>query len=144
MTTTTRTFTVTPAPHTVLAYLKDFEHAEEWDPGTVSCTRIGEGPVEVGTQWRNVSKIAGNETELVYTLRDLTDEQLVLVGENEQATSTDTITVRPHGDGSEVTYRAELEMHGAAKLLTPVMKVVFEKLGNDTEEDMIRVLDRLH
>ncbi len=143
MTTTTRTFSVTPAPETVVNYLKDFANAEEWDPGTVSCTQIGAGPVAVGTSWNNVSKIAGNETELVYTLEELTDDKIVLVGKNDQATATDTITVRPDGTGSEITYAAELEMHGAAKLLTPVMKLVFEKLGNDTEDDMVSVLNRL-
>ncbi|MEO5709734.1 MAG: SRPBCC family protein [Nocardioidaceae bacterium] len=143
MTTTSRTFSVTPPPRVVLTYLQDFAHAEQWDPGTVSCQQIGDGPVEVGTRWNNVSKIAGNETELVYTLKELTDDTIVLEGKNEQATSLDTITVLPQGSGSEVTYTAELEMHGAAKLLTPVMKVVFEKLGNDTEDDMVEVLNGL-
>jgi carbon monoxide dehydrogenase subunit G len=143
MTTTSRTFTVTPSPDTVLTYLKDFANAEEWDPGTVSCTQISTGPVAVGTQWKNVSKIAGNETELVYTLKELTGDKVVLVGENEQATSTDTIEVKPEAAGSEVTYTAVLEMHGMAKLATPVMKLIFEKLGNDTENDMVEVLNRL-
>ena len=143
MTTTSRTFTVTPPPATVIDYLKDFSNAEEWDPGTVSCTQIGDGPVEVGSSWHNVSKIAGNETELVYTLRELSDDTIVLEGKNDQATATDTITVRPQGTGSEITYHAELEMHGMAKLATPVMKLVFEKLGNDTEEDMVQVLNKL-
>jgi hypothetical protein len=31
MTTGTRTFTVTPDPATVIEYLKDFGHAEQWD-----------------------------------------------------------------------------------------------------------------
>ena len=143
MTTTSRTFTVTPSPDTVLTYLKDFANAEQWDPGTVSCTQITPGPVAVGTQWKNVSKIAGNETELTYTLKELTADKVVLVGENEQATSNDTIEVKPEGTGSEVTYTAELEMHGMAKLATPVMKLIFEKLGNDTENDMVEVLNKL-
>jgi carbon monoxide dehydrogenase subunit G len=143
MTTTSRTFTVTPDPTTVLSYLKDFANAEEWDPGTVSCTQISEGPVAVGTRWKNVSKIAGNETELVYTLEELTDDRVVLVGKNEQATSHDTIEVEPHGTGSEITYTADLQMHGLAKLATPVMKLIFEKLGNDTENDMVETLNRL-
>src|ERR1700712_25149 len=133
MTPTSRTFTVTPSPDTVLTYLKDFANAEEWDPGTVSCTQITPGPVAVGTQWKNGSKIAGNETDLTYPLKELTADKVVLVGENEQATSNDTIEVKPEGTGSEVTYTAELEMHGMAKLATPVMKLIFEKLGNDTE-----------
>ena len=141
MTTVTRTFTVEPSPQRVIDYLKDFSHAEEWDPGTESCTRNGAGPVEVGSTWHNVSKIAGVSTELTYELTELTGKRIVLVGTNETATSTDTITVVPSGSGSEVTYEAVIEMKGAAKLAAPMVKVVFEKIGNDTEEDMVRVLN---
>ena len=138
-----RTFIVTPSPSTVLAYLKDFAPAEEWDPGTESCTREGAGPIGVGTTWHNVSKIAGLTTELSYTLTEITDDRVVLVGKNDSATSTDTIVVVPSGGGSEITYTADLEMHGVAVLATPAMKLVFEKLATDTEKQMTEVLDRL-
>ncbi|GAA2745596.1 SRPBCC family protein [Terrabacter aerolatus] len=137
----TRSFTVRPAPAAVIDYLKDFANAEEWDPGTESCTRVGEGPVAVGAHWHNVSKIAGVTTELDYELVELTDSRIVLVGRNDSATSTDTITVLPSGDGSEITYHADLGLHGLANLAAPAMKLVFEKLADDTEEQLTRVLE---
>jgi len=143
MTSVSRTFVVSPPPAVVLDYLQDFSHAEEWDPGTETCTRIDDGPVRVGSRWHNVSKIAGISTELTYELVELTDRRVVLVGKNKTATSTDTITVEPHADGSEITYEAVIEMNGAAKLATPLVKLVFEKIGNDTEDDMVAVLNRL-
>jgi carbon monoxide dehydrogenase subunit G len=143
MTKISRTFTVDPAPSVVLDYLKDFSHAEEWDPGTEKCQRIDDGPVAVGSRWHNTSKIAGVSTELEYELTELTDSKVVFVGRNDTATSTDTITVVPSGTGSEITYDADIEMSGAAKLATPVVKLVFEKIGSDTEDDMVTVLNRL-
>jgi carbon monoxide dehydrogenase subunit G len=143
MTTVTRAFTVTPPPATVLDYLKDFSHAPQWDPGTQSCTRNGSGPIVPGSTWHNVSHIAGVTTELTYTLTTMTDEVLVLVGTNDTATSTDTITVVPRGTGSEITYQAEIEMHGAAKLATPAVKLAFEKIGNDTVKQMTHVINAL-
>jgi carbon monoxide dehydrogenase subunit G len=143
MTTVTRTFTVEPSPTAVIDYLKDFAHAEEWDPGTRRCTRNGSGPITVGTSWHNVSKFAGLTTELTYTLEELTADTIVLVGKNDSASSIDTITVLPHGSGSQITYRAELEMHGMAKLTTPAVKIFFEKVANDTEKQMTEVLNRL-
>ena len=137
----TRSFTVHPRPAVVIDYLKDFANAEEWDPGTESCTRVGDGPVAVGARWHNVSKIAGVTTELDYELTELTDTRIVLVGRNGSATSTDTITVLPAGEGSEITYHADLDMHGLANLAAPAMKLVFEKLANDTEEQLTRVLE---
>lgn len=144
MTTVSRTFTVQPEPAVVLDYLKDFTHAEEWDPGTVRCTRNGTGPITVGSTFHNESRIAGTSTELTYTLEELTHDTIVLVGRNETATSTDTITVLPAGGGgSEVTYEAVIEMSGAAKLAAPAVKVVFERIGDDVEREMTRALDRL-
>ena len=93
----TRTFEVTVPPSVVIPYLADLSHAEEWDPGTVRCVREGTGPVEVGASWHNESKIAGISTELTYTLEELTDSRIVLVGRNETATSTETIDVVPAG-----------------------------------------------
>jgi hypothetical protein len=43
MTTVSRTSSVAPG-HTVIPYLADFAHAEEWDPGTEQCVRNGEAP----------------------------------------------------------------------------------------------------
>lgn len=143
MTTVTRTFTVTTPPQVVIDYRKDFSHAEEWDPGTETCTRLDDGAVHVGSRWHNTSKIAGVSTELTYELVDLTADRVVFVGKNDTATSTDTITVAPVDGGSEVTYEAVIEMQGAAKVAAPLIKVVFEKIGNDTEDDMVAVLNNL-
>ncbi|MEP9364625.1 SRPBCC family protein [Nocardioides sp. CN2-186] len=143
MTTVSRTFVVSPPPAVVLDYLQDFSRTEEWDPGTEKCTRIDDGPIHVGSRWHNESKIAGISTELTYELVELTDRRVVFVGTNKTATSTDTITVEPHADGSEVTYEAVIEMNGAAKLAAPFVKLVFEKVGSDTEDTMVAVLNRL-
>lgn len=101
MPTAERTFTVTPSPEVVLDYLKDFAHAEQWDPGTEKCLQNGTGPIEVGTSWHNESKVAGNTTELTYTLTELTTDRVVFVGENATVRTTDTISVTPAGEGSQ-------------------------------------------
>lgn len=138
-----RTFNVSPPPRVIVDYLKDFAHAEQWDPGTRSCERVDRGPVAEGAYWHNVSKILGRTAELTYKLEELTDRKLVFVGENKSSTSVDTITVDAAGAGSVVTFEAELEMHGAARLLNPVMKLAFEKLAGETEKQMTSVLNQL-
>jgi carbon monoxide dehydrogenase subunit G len=138
-----RTFAVDKPVQVVIDYLKDFSNAEQWDPGTQSCTRIDSGPVRVGSSWHNVSKVLGRETELTYRLQTLEPGHLTLVGSNDTATSTDDILVRPLGTGSEITYHANIELHGAAKLATPVIKVEFERLGSATEKKLIEAIAAL-
>lgn len=138
-----RTFTVKPTPDVVVDYLADFTHAEEWDPGTESCTRLDSGPIQVGSRFHNESKIAGVSTELVYELVTLDPDKVVLRGENDSATSTDTITVTAKDGGSEITYEAVIEAKGVGKLAEPLMKLVFERIGSETEKKMTEVLNRL-
>jgi len=134
---------VNPQPHQVIDYLKDFSNAVEWDPGTQRCTRNDGGPIGEGASWHNVSKIMGRTTELTYTLETLSDSNLVFVGKNKSATSTEKIYVDATDAGSVITYRNELEMHGLIALFNPVLKLYFEKLANDTEKQLSSVLNRL-
>lgn len=141
-----RTFTVTTPPQQALAYLADFGNAEAWDPGTRSCVRTDSGPVAVGSTWHNTSKILGIETELDHRLERLDATGLQLTGKNKTATATDVITVvpAPDGRGSEVTYDATVELHGAAKLGAPLMQTEFEKLGDQTVEGIQHELGAAH
>jgi carbon monoxide dehydrogenase subunit G len=137
-----RTFTVAAEPGSVTEYLRDFARTEQWDPGTVSCTRLDDGPVEVGSRWHNVSTFLGRKTELVYELTRDDARGLQFVGRNDTATATDdiSITAGPAPGTTKIGYHAHLELNGLAKLGAPVAKLALEKLGNDTEKSLIRVL----
>ncbi|NHI18664.1 SRPBCC family protein [Phycicoccus endophyticus] len=136
-----RTITTAAPPADVLPYLADFRNATEWDAGTVSCERVS-GDGGVGTRYRNVSKFAGNTVELEYTTEELGEDRIVIVGRNATTTSHDTITVRPEGTGSAVTYRAEFEFSGMARFLGPVMTPLLERLGDRTAAQLEEVLER--
>jgi carbon monoxide dehydrogenase subunit G len=138
-----RTLSVTAAPGAVLGYLTDFASHQDWDPGTERTTRTDAGPLAPGASWHQVRRVFGVTAELTYTLLEATADRLVFHGRNEGATCVDTILVRPAGDGAEVTYRVELEMHGLAKLATPVLKVEFEKLGAEGADRLAAALDAL-
>src|SRR4051812_36738668 len=52
----------------VVDFLADFSNTTSWDPGTVTCDRIGGGELSVGAEWHNVSQFRGRRTELRYRL----------------------------------------------------------------------------
>jgi hypothetical protein len=99
--------------------------------------------VRVGSSWHNTSKIVGLSTELTYTLKELTADRIVLVGINDTATSIENIEVSASGAGSSITYTNDLQFNGVARLVTPLAKVIFEKLGNDTEKQLVKTLNAL-
>jgi carbon monoxide dehydrogenase subunit G len=138
-----RTFTVHKPLETVVDYLKDFGHAEAWDPGTKSCVRQGEGAIDVGARWHNVSEFRGRDTELEYRLDQVEPRRLVFVGTNKTATSTDDLSFEPVGDDTAVTYHATIEFNGVVKLAGPFLRSEFEKLGDQVAVSMPQVIDAL-
>ena len=140
----TRTVTC-PAPRdTVHAYLRDFTHAEEWDAGTKSCTPITDGPVGVGSQWRNVSVFRGRETTLTYTLEKDEPDLVRLVGRNKTVTSEDDMRLSDTDDGgTRVSYTATFTFHGAAKLATPLLVPALGSLADDAERSLHDALQQL-
>jgi carbon monoxide dehydrogenase subunit G len=136
-----RTFAVTAAPGAVLRYLQDFANAQEWDPSGVRTSRLGAGPVAPGAHWRHVRKLFGVTAELTYTLITAEPGRLVFHGRSEGATCLDTVTLATLPGGTEVTYRVEIEMHGLAKLATPIMRSEFEKLASGSVTRVIAAVE---
>jgi carbon monoxide dehydrogenase subunit G len=133
-----RTFAVAASPAAVLRYLTDFGNIRG-----LAATRHDSGPITVGSSWLHESRILGRTTELTYTVAELGADRVVFVGRNENVTAIEAVTIRPAPCGTEVTYRADLEMHGLAKLATPVMRSEFDKVGDETAARLTAALNDL-
>lgn len=117
-------------------YLADFTTTTQWDPGTVSTVRC-QGDGGVGSTYRNTSKFLGRQTSLTYVVEELVpDERIRLRGENKTVVSVDTMTFRPTASGTEVTYTAEFTFKGLSRLVAPLLKPAFVRLGNQAESGL--------
>ncbi|MBB6628014.1 SRPBCC family protein [Nocardioides sp. KIGAM211] len=138
-----RTVLTQASPDRVFAYLSDFTTTTEWDPGTVSTVRI-QGDGGVGTTYRNVSKFLGRESELTYTVEELTTpRKIALRGENKTVTAHDTMELKAAGAGTEVTYTADFTFKGVARFVAPLLAPALKKLGDDAEEGLADALGKL-
>jgi carbon monoxide dehydrogenase subunit G len=137
-----RTISVDRPAAAVVEYLADFANAEEWDSGTKTCTRIDEGPIQIGSRWRNVSEFRGRETELQYTLIRHDPQRLTFTGENKTVTSTDDLTFEDEGNRTRIRYQARFKFKGLAALVAPFVRGSLDKLADDTIEQMKSVLDQ--
>jgi carbon monoxide dehydrogenase subunit G len=139
-----RTVTVSAPAAAVLAYLADFGHTAEWDPAAVRTIREDAGPVVAGSSWHHEVRILGVHALLRYTLVEMSADRLVFAGRSESAVTTAGITVRPAAvGGATVDYCVDLEVHGVAKLATPVLRSEIERLATETAARLAEVLDRL-
>jgi len=138
-----RTVTVTQPIEKVWDYLSDFRTTEEWDPPTVSTVRTS-GDGGVGTTYHNVSKLLGSEQEVDYVVTEyVVNERFQLRGDAGSIKLLDTLTFHSAGDQTSVTYHAEFEPEGAAKLAEPLMppalKWLADKVAASLEEKLTRL-----
>lgn len=126
----------------VFDYMLDFEHAEEWDAGTLTCERV-EGDGGVGTRYRNVSKFLGRQTTLDYEVeRVVPGRQFVITGVNKTVESEDTVIVTPTiSGGAEVEYRARMTFKGFAAMVSPLLAPFLRRLADDTEAQLRATLE---
>jgi carbon monoxide dehydrogenase subunit G len=127
----------------VFGYLSDFTTTTEWDPGTV-VTVNQQGDGGVGTTYLNTSKFLGRQTQLTYVVHDFVPGVRVeLYGENKTVIAVDTMTFRTAGNATEVTYTAEFTFQGPSRLLAPLLRPAFERLGERAQTGMRTALSRL-
>ncbi|MEO3938394.1 SRPBCC family protein [Dermatophilaceae bacterium Soc4.6] len=139
-----RTVTTDRPLEVVYAYLSDFTHTTQWDPGTVRTEKI-RGDGGVGTTYHNVSTFRGRETELVYTVVERVENaQLTLEGVNKTVTAVDSMTFAATASGgTTVTYAADFTFKGIAKLAEPFLRGAFDHLGDEAEAGLQKATDAL-
>ncbi len=139
-----RTVTTDRPIEVVYAYLSDFTHTTEWDPGTVRTEKIA-GDGGVGTTYHNVSTFRGRETELVYTVVERVENaRIALEGVNKTLTALDSMTFAPTASGgTTVTYAADFTFKGIAKVAAPFLRGAFDHLGDEAQAGLQKSMDAL-
>ncbi len=123
-------------------YISDWSRQAEWDPNTVSASRIGEGDAEVGARYALEVKGFRSPLSMEYRITELVaPERLVLVGESRYVWTEDIITFTETEAGTRVDYEAELKLNGLLGLIEPLLGRYFDNIGTGVVEGMQRELD---
>ncbi len=118
-------------PEEAFAYLSDFSTTEEWDPGVVEATRVGDAPVGEGSEFRLVAEFLGRRTALTYRVVEYDPPNAVTFrGENSTVISLDRVTFAPSDGGTRITYDADLALKGVFKLADPLLGLAFNRVGD--------------
>jgi hypothetical protein len=120
----------TLSPADAFAYLADFANARLWDPSVSAATRTSEDAVALGSTFHLVSRFAGRDVPLLYTIVAYEPAQrVVLEARKPGFVSRDTITFEPAAAGSVVNYDALLELAGVRRLFDPLLQRIFNGVG---------------
>lgn len=122
-------------------YMADFTTAGEWDANTTSSECVNGDPLREGAEYRVVTEFGGREFTLTYRTTEFNPhERVVLKSGTGMAEIEDVITFAAKGDGTEVTYEANVHPKGAARILDPIFGLIFKRVGDRAAESMRRTL----
>ena len=120
---------VTRSLDEAFAYVADFATAADWDPGIAASRRVS-GDGGVGTRYAVEAEFRGKTLPFAYEVTELQPgRRIVLHGEGDRATSDDVITFEPVGDGTRITYEAELKLKGVLRVAEPFLGGTIETMG---------------
>jgi carbon monoxide dehydrogenase subunit G len=129
-------------PQEAFEYMADLRNFAAWDPGVRTAVQVdGEGGGADGVFDVTV-KNPGKDLTLRYRTREFEAPRFVrVVATSTMFTSDDRITVVPDGDGSLVTYDAELRLNGPLRLADPLLKLTFGRIGDRAAAGLRAALD---
>ena len=129
-------------PTEAFAFMADLRNFENWDPGVQTATQVvgdGAGP---DAEFDVVVDAPGRGLTLRYVTTEFDEPNRVVVrAASKMLTSLDRIDVVADGDGSRVTYDAELTLNGPLGVLDVVLKPIFDRIGGRADRGLQEALD---
>ena len=133
-------------PEEAFAYMADLTNFAAWDPGVVSSVPALGETAALGSAYDVEVKSIRGTMILRYKLTEFdAPHRFVAKAVSDKLTSVDVITVVPDevgdGEGSIVTYDAELTLNGILAIGDPALQVAFNNIGDKAAAGLVRALD---
>ena len=119
-------------------YMADLRNFEKWDPGVRSSRLVAGTEPGLGAAY----DVTVTGTELRYKVTEFVrPTRTVAEAESARLRSYDVIDIAPNGSGADVTYDATLELKGLFRVVEPVMRIIFRRIGDKAGAGMARALE---
>jgi uncharacterized protein YndB with AHSA1/START domain len=118
------TVTINATPEAVWRWVGDLSKHADWSPHDYSVEYVSGEPNSLGSTYRSVGWVPGdkshrNEVEITELIPN---SRLVLRADEEQGSFTNTFTLRPVREGTQVDYRLVFpKMSGMSAVIVPVL-----------------------
>jgi uncharacterized protein YndB with AHSA1/START domain len=116
----TNSVTIRRPPEDVFKFLATFENVPQWNYAIVDTLKTSDGPVGVGTTYRQVRSVPSRSEETFEVTEFERDRRLAIRGDLGPFEGTLTYDLEPMGEGTRLTNTAHLEGSGLMKVAAPI------------------------
>ena len=130
------------SPEQAFTYMADLRNFEHWDPGVTGVDQVrgdGAGPDAVFDV--RVRSLRGDLTLRYETVQYDAPSVVRVEARSSMLTSIDRIEVVADGDGSLVTYDAELRLNGVLRVFDLGLGLAFKRIGDRAAAGLERALN---
>ena len=120
--------TIERPPAEVFAFLHDPANDPKWQVGTIETRQVSEGPVAVGTAFRQTARSAGRRWEVAYTLTEYDPPvRSALEGRIGGIRFRGGHELEPADGGTRLTVSGELAASGLMRLALPLLAPLWKR-----------------
>lgn len=112
--------TIERSLHDVFAFISDLENVPRWNYAVAETRKASEGPVALGTTYRQVRSLPNRTEETLRVTEFEPDRRFAFEGGLGPFEGTLTYELEEIGASTRLTNRADLEARGIAKLAAPI------------------------
>ena len=130
-----RSITVDAPLDRVAEYLSDLTSSVEWDPHTVACRRLDDGPVAVGSRYAHTREFTGYKVTVEFEVVEYEPRaRIVWQGDTGLASGREEFVFVDGGGATTVSHTVQVELKGvAARFGARMLQPVMNRIANDGE-----------
>ena len=108
----------------VFNYVVNVENAPKWQPAVIEVKRITNGPIGVGTKFKEVAKMMGRRVDTICEITELeTNKKFAFKGTSSGPFEYEsTYTLEPKENGTSISIVGNFRTKGFWRLLEPFIK----------------------
>jgi carbon monoxide dehydrogenase subunit G len=114
------TITIERTPRDVFEFVSNLENVPRWNYAIVETRKVSEGPVSVGTTYRQVRSLPSRSEETLQVTELEPDRRFAFEGGLGPLEGTLTYELEEVGGSTRLTNSADLQARGIAKLAAPI------------------------
>jgi carbon monoxide dehydrogenase subunit G len=114
------TITIERFTHDVFEFVSDLENIPKWNYAIAETQKVSEGPVGVGTRYRQVRSLPSRSEETLQVTQFEPDRRFAVHGGLGPFEGTLFYEFEDVGGSTRLTNEADLEAHGVLKLAGPI------------------------
>ena len=119
---------ISALPERVFAFLSDADNAPRISPSIKGMVKLTEGPVKVGTRYRETRLMHGKEEHAELEVKEYAPPSLyAMQNVTEGMEIVYRYSLRPEKDGTRIDLSCELKAGGMKKLMLPLIAGVLKK-----------------